>query len=145
MSGKSKSGKTVVANRLLSDFKILPMVPANRAAAKKAMFLQNATKDAIILDEVHYPIPSDVPKLQNSSLSGVKYIRLPHSVSVVQKYANGAPTGLTFTYTIGPQNLARTYRRLYNQASLRKKIYLKTISKTHTLEECIKHARKVRF
>jgi hypothetical protein len=42
-------------------------------------------------------------------------------------------------------DLVRTYRILYNHASRRKKLYLKTISKTHSLEECIKHARKVHF
>lgn len=39
----------------------------------------------------------------------------------------------------------RVYRNLYHRASRRKKLYLKRISATHTLEECIKHARHIRF
>lgn len=42
-------------------------------------------------------------------------------------------------------NRSRVFRNLYQHASRRKKLYLKTISKTHSLEECIKHARRIRF
>jgi hypothetical protein len=40
---------------------------------------------------------------------------------------------------------SRVYRHLYHRASRRKKLYLKRISATHTLEECIKHAKRIRF
>lgn len=41
--------------------------------------------------------------------------------------------------------LARRYRFLYQQASRRKKVYLKAISKTHTLRELCEHAKRVHF
>lgn len=145
-----RSGKSVVSDRMMSGipydelypFVIQPLDPevlAERRRAKAAML-------ARVLDEVHQlPVATKSPKLQNSSLSGEHYEKLPHTVSVAQKYADGTPTGVTFTHSIGPQNLSRRYRNLYNRASRRKKLYLKTLGKTHNLEECIKHARRIRF
>jgi hypothetical protein len=145
-----RGGKSIVADRMMSGipydelypFVIHPLDPevlAKRRSAKAAML-------ARVLDEVHQlPVTTKSPKLQNSSLSGEHYEKLPHTVSVAQKYADGTPTGVTFTYSIGPRNLSRRYRSLYNHASRRKKLYLKTLGKTHNLEECIKHARRIRF